>query len=212
MVNAVILMADVVDSTKLSSKEFMSQFDVLVEKINSAREENIISPLTITLGDEFQGVIDNFENGIKIIFELEETIVRLNYDFKLRYVLLEGQIDTKINPDIAYRMLGSGLTDARRELEDLKKSQNRFLIKLDNTEKELYINKAFSIYQNFVDSWKEKDRPLVKEFLDTGDYKLVAKKVGLDPSSVWRRKKSLNIAEYTAIKELILVVYNHLQL
>lgn len=212
MSKQVILMADVVDSTALSSKKFIEQFKKLVEKVNSNRREQIKSPLTITLGDEFQGVIDTFENGIKIIFELEELGVSFGFGFKLRYVLLEGQIDTEINKTIAYQMLGKGLSKARKELEELKKSQSRFLIKLDNALKEVYINKAFFIYQNFVDSWKEKDREIVKEFLYYDDYKYVAKRIGLDPSSSWRRKKSLNIIEYKNIKDLILVIYNNLNL
>ncbi len=203
-----ILMADIKGSSKVPAEKLMKQFRALVDKINTNRKENIMSPLTITLGDEFQGIIDTFENGIRIIFELEECIVSSEFDFKLRYVLLEGQIDTEINEDIAYQMMGNGLTLARKELEELKKGNSRFLIKLDNDPKEVYLNKAFNIYQNFVDSWKVKDRTLVKEFLNSDDYKIVAKQVGLDPSNAWRRKKSLNIVEYKDIKDLILVMQN----
>ncbi|WP_194976821.1 SatD family protein [Aquiflexum lacus] len=199
-----ILMADIKGSSKVPAEKLMKQFRALVGKVNTDRKENIKSPLTITLGDEFQGVIDTFENGIKIIFELEEEIVSSEFDFKLRYVLLEGQIDTEINEDIAYQMLGSGLTSARKDLEELKKGDRRFLIKSDKDPKDVYLNKAFNIYQNFVDSWKEK--ALVKEFLNFDDYKIVAKHIGLDPSNAWRRKRSLNIVEYKDIKDLILVI------
>lgn len=205
-----ILMADIKDSGNSNSHELMTQFKDVVTMLNKKHRENIISPLTITLGDEFQGLCNTIENGIKLIFDIEQAILERKYNFKLRYVLLYGKIETEINSNIAYEMLGDGLTAARKELEILKKSDSRFFVRLAKKEgkKEKYLNKAFFIYQKFVDSWKEKDREIVKEFLLYNDYKTVAKKVNIDPSNAWRRKKSLNIIEYKDIKEIILVILN----
>ncbi|GAB2633203.1 SatD family protein [Belliella aquatica] len=201
-----ILMADVIASTKLNSDILMKQFRLLVDSINNNRHNQLKSPLTITLGDEFQGVIDTIENGIDIIFDMEELRIVHDFDFKLRYVLHEGQIDTEINKNIAYQMLGEGLTKARESLSILKKSNNRFLIQLEDQAKSNALNKAFSIYQNVVDSWKKKDVALVKEFLKNDDYKVVAKIADIDPSNAWRRKNSLNIKIYKYCKEIILIL------
>lgn len=201
-----ILMADVIGSTKLNSDILMKQFRLLVDSINNNRRNQLKSPLTITLGDEFQGVIDTIENGIDIIFDMEELRIAHNFDFKLRYVLHEGQIDTEINKNIAYQMLGEGLTMARQSLSILKKSSNRFLIQLEDQDKSNALNKAFSVYQNLVDSWKKKDIALVKEFLKNDDYKVVAKITDMDPSNAWRRKNSLNITIYKYCKEIILIL------
>ncbi|MCH7406907.1 SatD family protein [Belliella aquatica] len=199
-------MADVIASTKLNSDILMKQFRLLVDSINNNRHNQLKSPLTITLGDEFQGVIDTIENGIDIIFDMEELRIVHDFDFKLRYVLHEGQIDTEINKNIAYQMLGEGLTKARESLSILKKSNNRFLIQLEDQAKSNALNKAFSIYQNVVDSWKKKDVALVKEFLKNDDYKVVAKIADIDPSNAWRRKNSLNIKIYKYCKEIILIL------
>jgi hypothetical protein len=203
-----ILMADIIDSGHKSSNLLMIQFKNVVTILNEKHRENIISPLTITLGDEFQGICNTIESGIKIIFDIEEIILNHHYDFKLRYVLLYGKIDTEINKNTAYEMLGEGLTAARNELVILKKKDARFSIRLQTYEriKETYLNKAFFIYQNFVDSWKEKDRAIVNEFLKHEDYKIVAQNININPSNAWRRKKSLSIIEYKDIKEIILVL------
>jgi hypothetical protein len=205
-----ILMADIINSRRKNSSSLMKQFKDVVSSINKVKNENLISPLTITLGDEFQGVTNTIENGIKTIFDIEEIIVDKQYDLKLRYVLLYGQIDTEINTSSAYEMLGEGLTNARRSINSLKKTDSRFLIRLNNneTKKEHYLNKTLFIYQNFIDSWKEKDLKIIKEFLLHEDYKIVAQNVGIDPSNAWRRKKSLNIQEYKDIKEIILFILN----
>ncbi|MHA8050451.1 SatD family protein [Aquirufa sp. ROCK-SH2] len=205
-----ILMADVINSGGRNPALLMQQLKDVVTTINKEKGANLISPLTITLGDEFQGLSNSMENGINTIFDIEEKIVHKQYNLKLRYVLYFGQIETEINNKIAYEMLGEGLTNARKELNSLKNKEVRFKIRLTKNElnKETYLNKAFSIYQNFVDSWKEKDLKIVKEFLLHEDYKTVAKNVNIDPSNAWRRKKSLNIHEYNHIKNIILFILN----
>lgn len=206
--NFPILMADIINSGSKNSKLLMMEFKEIVSIINNANSKNLISPLTITLGDEFQGLANTMENAIKTIFDIEEKIVGKKYDLKLRYVLLYGKIDTEINNTVAYEMLGDGLTNARKELNSLKNKDSRFQVRLNINEikKEQYLNKAFLIYQKFVDSWKEKDLKIVKEFLLNNDYKIVAQNVNIDQSNAWRRKKSLNIQEYNDIKQIILFI------
>jgi hypothetical protein len=200
-----ILMADIINSSEKDSVKLMRQFKDLVLSINKTKNENLLSPLTITLGDEFQGIVDTLENGIKTIFDIEEMILNNKYDLKIRYVLFYGKIDTEINNKLAYEMLGEGLTDARKKLTYLKNTIFRFHINLGNNEtnKEEHLNKAFFIYQNFVDSWKEKDKEIVCQFLLFDDYKIVAKNVNIDQSNAWRRKRSLRIEEYKDIKNII---------
>lgn len=203
-----ILMADIIKSRLHDGKEIMEQFRKIVYRLNQNRKADLLSPLTITLGDEFQGVVNTIENGIHIILEMEELILEMNLEIKLRYVLVFGEIETKINPKIAFEMLGKGLTSAREKLNGLKTDHNRFFVSLgsENELKEVYINKLFLIYQNFVDSWKTKDRKMVSYFLQLNDYKTVAKKMKVDKSSAWRRKKSLHIEEYLNTKEIIIFV------
>jgi hypothetical protein len=205
-----ILMADIINSRQKDSKELMKEFKEVVSLVNKKNEDSFISPLTITLGDEFQGIIDTMENGIKTIFEIEETILGFQYDVKLRYVLFYGKIETTLNRKIAYEMLGEGLTKTRSMLNELKMDNARFFIKLNNEsqKKETYLNKSFLLYQNFIDSWKTKDIKTVNNFLKYEDYKIVAEKIKVDKSSAWRRKRSLNIEEYNNIKEIILYILN----
>lgn len=203
-------MADIIKSRQHDGKEVMEQFRKIVTALNQKRKADLLSPLTITLGDEFQGVVNTIENGIHIIFEMEESILEMNVEIKLRYVLVYGEIETKINPKMAYEMLGQGLTNAREKLNGLKTDHKRFFVSLGSgiESKEIFINKLFLIYQNFVDSWKSKDRKIVSFFLKFDDYKIVAKKMKVDKSSAWRRKKSLHIEEYINTKEIIIFVLN----
>lgn len=205
--NYPILMADTIDSGIQDSNELMHQLKMLVKSMNK-QKQSLISPLTITLGDEFQGVCSSIPNAILMIISIEEMIIKNQYNIKLRYVLNFGKIDTKINSVRAYEMLGVGLTEARKKLNSLKTDDARFCISIGRNRKksEEILNDAFFILQSFIDSWNVKDYELVAAFLTNSDYKKVAEKVQLDKSSAWRRRKSLKIQEYNRAKNIILAV------
>ena len=85
---------------------------------NQKLEHDIISPYTVTLGDEFQGIATSLHAVIEAIFYMEETILRKRLEFKVRYVAVHGEIDTPINRLKAHTMMGPGLTKAREVLTD----------------------------------------------------------------------------------------------
>jgi len=203
--NYSIIMADIIKSRNENPNQLMTKFKSLVNTINKEQKKLILTPLTITLGDEFQGIASSMENGVNLIFAIEEMIIKKGLNIKLRYVLNYGKIETKINTLIAHEMLGEGLTYSRKKLESSKKEDQRF--KIINNSKENpdeYINEAFSLYQDIVDNWKAKDLETVSKFLVFDDYKIVAEKINTNASSAWRRKKSLKINEYASIKKIIL--------
>ena len=195
-------MADVVNSHLFNGETLMNQFQDLVKFINKLFAGAIESPLTITLGDEFQGVVHAPSNAVAIVFAMEEWIVENQWNFKLRYVIVEGIIDTEINKDSAHEMLGEGLTRARTQLGFMKKETNRFYISLEDQALSSKLTKALHLAQHFIDGWQPKDRETVAGFLKGLNYKELAAKLGKDDSSVWRRRKSLAIDSYETCKSL----------
>ncbi len=198
----IILMADVVNSHDYDGKTLMNHFQELVKFVNRIFYGAIESPLTITLGDEFQGVIDETSNAVTMLFAMEEWILENEWDFKLRYVIVEGEIDTAINKESAHEMLGDGLTRARQQLGMMKKETNRFYLSLNDQALTSRLTKSLRLAQHFIDNWQPKDRKTVAGFLNGLDYKELAKKLGKDDSSVWRRKRSLSIEAYQTCKAL----------
>lgn len=195
-----ILMADIVDSHEKEGASLMSAFRTAVDWTNKIYESSIRSPLTITLGDEFQGIVSSAGKGLDIILAMEEYFIEEEVDFKLRYVLHKGEVETPINDENAYEMLGPGLTDARRMLNEMKKENSRFLISIDSRDE---LNKMMRITQHFIDGWFPKDRSTVSGFLQGRDYKELAKMQNKDDSTLWRRRRSLAIDEYQLCKEML---------
>jgi hypothetical protein len=197
-----IIMADIIKSRETDLVLTAQLLKSLCVHINNKYKKSILSPLTITLGDEFQGVVDSAKTGLLIIIEMEEVILKNEIDFKLRYVLLYGRIETKINTQTAYEMLGEGLTDARHILTAAKKEKYRFYI--HGTANADLSDNLFRIYQSILDDWKIKDYVLITSMITDNNNKFTAEKTGKNPSQIWKRKKTLKIEEYQILKKLIL--------
>lgn len=202
-----IIMADIVKSSKFNGAEIMPPFKEMVEKINTNYQSEIISPLTITLGDEFQGVVKSLKVGIKIIFALDELL--LTEAFKLRFVLNYGEIQTIISKNNSYGMLGAGLSNARELLDKIKETDNRILLNGYGMPHDTMLCQGFQLYNYFYRQWSAKEKLIVKEFLSGKDYKEVANIFKKDISTMWRKEKSLNIIEYKTAKELIKQITNY---
>jgi hypothetical protein len=198
-----ILMADIVRSREAPAKALLTGFRKIVDGANTRFRTDILSPLTITLGDEFQGVVKSVEAGLRMMVWLEEEKLAAPTPFALRYVFRRGLIETALNRQRAHAMLGPGLTSARAQLEELKRGRRRFWIETQGGARDEALNLAFALYERAYDSWSADDRKLVKSFLRLGDYKKVASRWKRHPSSMFRRQRSLGIEAYLEIKSLI---------
>lgn len=201
-----IVMADIIDSRKQPSKKLMRDFQNVVKSINFKYRKHLLSPLTITLGDEFQGVLKSYDSALRLILEMEEEIVKQGGKFKLRYVLNYGDIETKLNHEIAYGMMGRGLTKSREALEELKDTDVRFLVILDSATDAEIMNNLFKLYDRVISDWKGKDLDYVKLFLEDKTYQEVASELGVNLTSAWRRLRSLKMEDYYICKSLILKI------
>lgn len=207
--NNIILMADIIESSQANQNELMLHFKKITSEINQRQKQKLLSPLTITLGDEFQSITTDVDAAMQLIFAIEELIIASAAKFKLRYVVYEGLIETPINTKIAHEMLGEGLSNAREALQNSKKTSERFHISLKNSVLSKALTQSFTIYQNIVDSWNiKKDHELITNFIVEGDYKKVALALKKTRSQIWKREKTLRVEDYFSIKHVINYIVN----
>ena len=197
-----ILMADIIESRDHQGDELIKSFKTIVNNMIKNHKDSFLSPPTITLGDEFQAIVKSLDTGVDIIIATEEFIIKNNFEFKLRYILNYGSVETEINPKVAYEMLGEGLTSARELLSEIKKDGKRFVINLDSDKSNIF-NNLFYLFASIVDKWKLVDFELISSFIEKQDYKKVAQQFKRDRASVWRKEKTLQIRQYVAAKEVI---------
>ncbi|MEP2446092.1 MAG: SatD family protein [Balneola sp.] len=198
-----IFMGDVVNSSDYDGEVLSKGLKELVESTNKKFGKAILSPLTITLGDEFQGILSSVSSGIDLLFHLEEELLRTEPDFKLHYVLLLGEIETEINPDIAYEMMGKGLTEARKMLSSKKRSRKRFRFKLQNKEQTEQLSRIFEVLDTIILNWKKEDYPLILDMIKNDNNSEVGELHDKNRDQIWKRRKTLMINEYNLLKDFI---------
>lgn len=196
-------MGDVVNSSDYDGEALSKGLKELVENTNTKFSETILSPLTITLGDEFQGILRSVSSGIDLLFHFEEELLKTEPDFKLHYVLLLGEIETEINPDIAYEMMGEGLTEARKLLSTKKRNRKRFRFKLQNKEQTEQLSRIFEVLDTIILNWKKEDYPLILDMINNDNNSEVGELHDKNRDQIWKRRKTLMINEYNLLKDFI---------
>ncbi len=200
-----VVMADVIGSRLKNSNTLISEFKFAVNKVNSELRTEILSPYTITLGDEFQGVARSLFASTKTVIMLEELRLRGQMESELRYVVNYGQIDTPINKDIAYEMLGEGLTKAREMLTEKRRGQSRFIFSIPGTRLGLQLQKLLEVMMALAQRWtKPDDTELIFDMIENQNNQEVAEKYGKDRSQIRKRRKFLLVDEYRATREVVL--------
>ncbi|MDJ0763349.1 MAG: SatD family protein [Myxococcota bacterium] len=199
-----ILMGDVVASSKYVGKTLQQDLGTVVKICNQRQEDAILSPFTVTLGDEFQGIAKDLPSAIACIFEFEDTLLSQGGPFQLRYVLHQGVINTPINTEIAYAMLGPGLTRARKMLTDKKRrKRQKFNIELVNVDLSRILSQLFFVLEGLQGRWKKKDYELINSMLESSNNGEIGAKFGKNRSQIWKRRRQLMIDEVKTIKSLI---------
>ncbi|MES2515171.1 MAG: hypothetical protein V4580_13550 [Bacteroidota bacterium] len=199
-----ILMSAVRHLGLKTDKGIEKELQNVISVINKIHKKNFITSLDLLPPDEFQGITNNLQASLEMIFDIEECIIENNLGFKLKHVIYHDTVKVGQSKYTAYERLGFSLIDARQRLQSIKKTDSRFLIATSNEKTSLYLNNLFLIYEDYLDSWKRSDYEFVKAFLNNMSYKEVSELFDINLSSGWRREKSLKMKQYYTIKEMIL--------
>ena len=203
-------MGDIVGSSNADQIILQQNFAKLISKVNEDYSASFESPLTITLGDEFQGIVRSAKEAAEVVIALEEYRWDLEVEILIRYSLGFGEISTPINSKIAYGMLGPGLTEVREALTEMKDEEDRMMIS-GELDTKMPMKLAMNIFLEKQEEWKWKDREIISGYFHYRDYKKVAEIMGKDVSLIWRRFKSLGFESYLKRKKLVRLIYaaNH---
>lgn len=202
MANHFIVMGDIVHSRKYEGKELMREFRELVSSCNRDLAEGILSPYTVTLGDEFQGVAKSLHWSVQSLLYLEECMLKKGHPFSLRYVVHYGKIETNLNRKIAHGMIGPGLTRARGLLNDKGRGKSRFNFDLPNETLALQLSRLFFVMASLTQGWQHKDAQLIFDMIANDDNTAIGTKYGKNRSQVWKRRRHLHIDDYRALRQI----------
>lgn len=112
-----VLMGDIVGSEIAPAVLVMHQaFNRALSAANKRHAATIASPLTVTLGDEFQGLLTGLASAWDIAADLRFKL--LAEGVSCRFVIGLVLLETPLNRTRAWNMMGAGFSAARDKLND----------------------------------------------------------------------------------------------
>ncbi len=146
------VIADIVKSRDLPDRrQFQKQMEDALSALNSG-SAGIISPYTITLGDEFQAV---YKYGTGLIRDISLLIAHL-HPAQVRFAVGIGNLSTDLNPESALGMDGPAFHAARDGLNWLKQYDSSVIqVFSGGTElAESMLNPSLRLVQGVMAGWK----------------------------------------------------------
>ncbi|TEB07426.1 hypothetical protein Psch_00979 [Pelotomaculum schinkii] len=192
-----VVTADIINSKK--NTEFL---DATIERLKFLKLPSIITPFSVSRGDEIQGVIEGW-------LKYPEIIRYLRYfcrPLQIRVGIGIGFIEEELIRDDSWKMNGNAFYLARAALEDVEKIKGALTItKTGTNEFDAFINCIWLLIDAVQKKWTVKQWEAVNEYEQSGTYEEASKALGISMQNVEKRCraaqwKQLKHAEKTLSK------------
>jgi hypothetical protein len=153
------LIGDIKRSRDLENRAGVQEkLESICMDLNERREHlKLLSPFTVTLGDEFQAVFHGAAAFGEAIFRIEasfsEVVTRGDGTPRVRFGMGVGAIDTRINTVSAIGMDGPAFHRARDAIEELKAGDSYYRV-LGLASGQHLANHALDLVSHNRDAWK----------------------------------------------------------
>lgn len=151
MTRKIVLIGDLIASRKVQDRARLQRLLAkTLGALNRHKSDVIASPYTLTLGDEYQAVL----NHADYLFEDIARVLAAIYPQQARISIAVGTIDTAINLRQAIGMDGPAFHLARDNLERLKKERGLFKISGVSSDCLELANLALQLVARDMRKWK----------------------------------------------------------
>ncbi|WP_238723887.1 SatD family protein [Diplocloster agilis] len=171
----VAIIGDLKQSRDISDRYVVQEkLNNVLGDINESYSKDLSSKFTITLGDEFQGLLNCGVNAMRITSEIQ----RRMYPVKIRFGIGIGSITTGINSEMAIGADGPGYYKAREAVEYLRVIEKRngtqaadirFEADGDNQGIVSMLNTILTLMTVIKESWSDRQREVIEDILEHQD-------------------------------------------
>lgn len=181
-----VLIGDLVASRRSSLRQqLQEQLKSALDDLNQDRN-GLISPYTITLGDEFQVVYDQADR----VFADCLAIAAAVYPVRMRFSLSLGAISTELNPDQALGMDGPAFYQARDGIDQLKRSGELYaLAGLDEAEQTL-ASGGLGLFSHQLNKWNANRLHILNRLLSGWRVERIAEELNISEQAVYKNINS----------------------
>ncbi len=164
--------------------------------INETSRTHLLSPCTITLGDEYQAVYRDAET----LFQDAWLVLERVYPEKVRFSLGVGTLTTPVNPDQAIGMDGPGFHVARAAMESpFKRSGSLFRLSHADRPVDPWIGPALDLLSHETHRWKRHRFMVFQRLLTGADPKRIAQEANISATAVY---KNIQTGALEAMRDL----------
>lgn len=188
-----VVIGDLIASRRVSDRaQLQSRFVEAVERCNAGHAA-LLSPYTVTLGDEFQVVLGSarelFDNLTMLAAELlgapdRETTDPLSTN--IRYSMAVGYLTTSINPARAIAMDGPAFYAARLGIDRLKQTGDMFLVSGLGEDLDELCNGLFALVSHEMARWNPRRHWVLAERMRRTDVAAIAERLGVSTAAVYK--------------------------
>lgn len=190
-----VLIGDVIGSKQLPARaHFQRRLKSALQGLNAGRRA-LISPYTLTLGDEFQAVYRDSSGLFADVFTLLAAVAPV----QVRFAVAVGEIVTPINSTQSIGMDGSAFHLARARLEKLK-GQGRLLGVQDSNDPRWRLPvSTLAVLSGLMEGWRQKRLQLFAGMLAGAGVRELARQTRITPRAVNKNIRAADLDEWRSI-------------
>ena len=214
----IVIIGDIINPRKIEKRgEVQERLKEILRDVNEKYNADIVAPFMITLGDEFQGLLHNGRNALKIVEELRSKL----YPIRIRVGIGIGSVSTKLEQVETREIDGPCYYSARNAIDYLKKNENRYHSDEAETRIEIeddsagaanIMNTVFSLMSVIEKNWTERQRTIIYDFaLHQDGQEKCAARLEIAQSSVQRGLTNGNYYAYAKAMDTINNILGEIQ-
>jgi len=190
-----VLIGDVIGSKQLPARaHFQRRLKSALQGLNAGRRA-LISPYTLTLGDEFQAVYRDSSGLFADVFTLLAAVAPV----QVRFAVAVGEIVTPINSTQSIGMDGSAFHLARARLEKLK-GQGRLLGVQDSNDPRWRLPvSTLAVLSGLMEGWRQKRLQLFAGMLAGAGVRELARQTRITSRAVNKNIRAADLDEWRSI-------------
>ncbi len=204
-----VIIGDISGSKRLNGMDrYQTQLFVksAVVQINEQFRGQIEAPMTITKGDEFQGLIKSPGYAYEIIQALQ----RMIFPTQIRYGLGIGNI-YRMGGVLPIEMDGPAFHRANQALNNAKKRKTGIWLSSEDEVRDQMVNTIFSLITAIKSRWNERHYKLYWSYQDLGTYREVAKLENVTPQAICDVLKNSRATDIISAEKNLMEVLNRFQ-
>ncbi|RSJ27147.1 SatD family protein [Streptococcus intermedius] len=205
----IALIGDIIESKKIQDRaQVQQQLLRLMKELNWQYQDYLISPFTVTTGDEFQALFSPNSYMFQIIDQLSVAFS----PYEIRFGIGVGEMVTEINKEQSIGSDGPAYWLAREAINHIHDkndySINHISVFLADEEVTWTVNAMLAACSFIQSKWTEVQYDVLKQLLteniydETFSHKEIARSLGITPSAFNKRIKASGLKIYLRNKRV----------